>query len=118
MHDDAFEFRRRRGVALHHQRVVSGDDVSRRRRQLAHRLKSHRLFPHVTRACQGVILQTVEQVRHYMAKTKTTTGLNVLVNILDQVYATGKKVAKGFKEAMRILFDDFLPKWNYRALPS
>ena len=24
-----------------------------------------RLFPHVTRACQGVILQTVEQVRHY-----------------------------------------------------
>ena len=77
----------------------------------------HRLFPHVTRACQGVILQTVEQVRHYMAKTKTTTGLNVLVNILDKVYATGKKVAKGFKQTMRILFDDFLPKWNYRAAP-
>jgi hypothetical protein len=53
-----------------------------------------------------------------MEKTKTTTGLNVLVSILDQIYATGKKVAKGFKETMRILFDDFLPKWNYRALPS
>jgi hypothetical protein len=78
----------------------------------------HRLFPHVTRACQGVILQTVEQVRHYMAKTKTATGLSVLVHILDKVYATGKKVAKGFKETMRILFDDFLPKWNYRAVPS
>jgi hypothetical protein len=78
----------------------------------------HRLFPHVTRACQGVILQTVEQVRYYMAKTKTTTGLNVLVNILDKVYATGKKVAKDFKKTMRILFDDFLPKWNYRAVPS
>ena len=78
----------------------------------------HRLFPHVTRACQGVILQTVEQVRHYMAKTKTATGRNVLVNILDKVYATGKKVAKGFKKTMRILFDDFLPKWNYRAVPS
>ncbi|MBI1833177.1 MAG: hypothetical protein HYR84_17185, partial [Planctomycetes bacterium] len=36
----------------------------------------------------------------------------------DKVYATGKKVAKGFKETMRIIFDDFLPKWNYRALPS
>jgi hypothetical protein len=78
----------------------------------------HRLFPHVTRACQGVILQTVEQVRHYMAKAKTATGLKVVVNILDQVYAIGKKVAKGFKKTMRILFDAFLPKWNYRALPS
>jgi len=78
----------------------------------------HRLFPHVTRACQGIILQTVEQVRHYMAKTETRTGLNVLVNILDKVYATGKKVANGFKKTMRILFDDYLPKWNYRALPS
>lgn len=65
----------------------------------------------MTSACQGVILQTVEQVRHYMGK-------NVLVNILDKVYATGKKVANGFKKTMRILFDDYLPKWNYRALPS
>jgi hypothetical protein len=77
----------------------------------------HRLFPHVTRACQGVILQAVEQVKHYMAKTQTATGLKVVVNILDQVYATGKKVAAGFKQTMRILFDDFLPKWNYRAMP-
>lgn len=78
----------------------------------------HRLFPHVTRACQGVILQTVEQVRYYMAKTQTSTGLKVLVNILNQVYAVGKKVAQDFKKTMRIRFDDLLPKWNYRALPS
>jgi len=52
-----------------------------------------------------------------MAKTETRTGLNVLVNVLDKVYVTGKKVAKGFKESMRIRFDDFLPKWNYRAEP-
>ena len=72
----------------------------------------------MTRACQGVILQTVEQVRYDMAKTMTATGLNVLVNILDKVDATGKKAANGFKENMQILFDDFLPKWNYRAVPS
>jgi hypothetical protein len=78
----------------------------------------HRLFPHVTRACQGVILQTVEQVRYYMAKTTTTMGLSVVVNLLDKVYATGKKVAAGFQKNMRILFDDFLPRWNYRAVPS
>ena len=27
------------------------------------------------------------------------------------------KVADGFKENMRIVFDDFLPKWNYCAVP-
>ncbi len=26
----------------------------------------HRLFPHVTRACRGVIFQTLETIRHYM----------------------------------------------------
>ena len=37
----------------------------------------HRLFPHVTRACRGVIFQTLETVRYYMAKTETSTGLKV-----------------------------------------
>lgn len=78
----------------------------------------HRLFPHVTRACRGVIFQTLETVRHYMAKTETTTGLKVRVSILDKVYATGRKCAVGFKKTMKIVFDRFLPKWNYRAIPQ
>jgi hypothetical protein len=53
-----------------------------------------------------------------MAKTQTSTRLKVPVNILDQVDAVGQKVAQVFKKIMRIRFDDFLPKWNYRALPS
>ena len=36
----------------------------------------HLLFPHVTRACRGVIFRTLETVRYYMSKTETTTGLN------------------------------------------
>jgi hypothetical protein len=77
----------------------------------------HRLFPHVTRVCQGVIFKTVEQVRHYMAKAKTRTGLSVAVNILDKIYEKGRKVAEGFKANMRILFDNVLPRFNYRAIP-
>lgn len=76
----------------------------------------HRLFPHVTRACQGVIFKTVEQVRHYMAKTTTHTGLSVAVNILEKIYQKGRKVAEGFKNSMRIVFDNILPRFNYRAL--
>ena len=78
----------------------------------------HRLFPHVTRACRGVIFRTLETVRHYMSKAETTTGLEVEVRVLEKVYETGRKCAKGFKETMRIAFDTLLPKWNYRAVPE
>ena len=77
----------------------------------------HRLLPHVTRACQGVIFRTVEQVQHYMAQAKTRTGLSVVVNILDKVYEKGRKVADGFRKTMGIVFDNILPRFNYRALP-
>jgi hypothetical protein len=76
----------------------------------------HRLFPHVTRACRGVIFQTLEVARYYMAKTETTTGMKVDVTVLDKVYETGRKCAAGFKESMKIAFDKILPKWNHRAV--
>jgi hypothetical protein len=42
----------------------------------------------------------------------------VTVDGLTGVYVTGKKCAANFLETMRILFDDFLPRWNYRAVPQ
>ena len=79
---------------------------------------SHRLFPHITRACQGLIFQTIELVTEAMEKTKTSTGLKVFTSVVDQVFATGRKVADGFKENMKLKFDEFLPQWNYIACPS
>jgi hypothetical protein len=78
----------------------------------------HRLFPHVTRACQGVVFHTLEIVKALMEKTSTSTGLQVTVDILNKLYATGRKCAAGFKQNMKIIFDDFLPQWNYRAVPA
>lgn len=77
----------------------------------------HRLFPHVARACEGVIFRGVDQVRHYMTHTSTRTGLTAAVNILNKIYATGRKVVDGFKKTMRIVFDTVLPRFNYRAIP-
>jgi hypothetical protein len=48
-----------------------------------------------------VIFYTLDTVRYYMAKTETTTGLEVKVSILEKVYATGRKCTAGFK----LLFD-------------
>jgi len=78
----------------------------------------HKVFPHVTRACQGVIFHTVEIAKQFIERTKTATGLRVTVSVLDKVYATGRKYAEGFKETMKLVFDDHLPKWNYRAVPQ
>jgi hypothetical protein len=42
----------------------------------------------------------------------------VKVNILHKVYETGRKCTAGFKKGMKIVFNEFLPKWNYRAIPE
>lgn len=78
----------------------------------------HRMFAHVSRACRGVIFHTLETAKYYMEKTETTTGLKVVVGILNNVYETGRKYVAGFKKTMKIVFDDVLPKWNYTAQPE
>ena len=58
----------------------------------------HRLFPHVTRACQGVIFKSVALVKQLMEKTSTRTGLSVVVDILDRVYQTGGRSPRSVKQ--------------------
>ena len=53
-----------------------------------------------------------------MERAKTSNGLRVTVGLLEKVYATGRKYAADFKDTMKIVFDDHLPKWNYCALPQ
>jgi hypothetical protein len=78
----------------------------------------HRAFPHVTRACRGVIFHALETVRYDVSKTETRTGLTVKVGILEKAYQTGRKCAAGFKKSMKIIFDAILPRWNYTAVPQ
>jgi len=77
-----------------------------------------RLFPHVTRACQGMLFDTVDTVVRLMRKASTTTGLRTTVNVIRRVYETGREVADNFKANMAILFDELLPKWNSVANPQ
>ena len=78
----------------------------------------HMLFPHVTRACKGIPLETVATAKYYMEKTQTTKGLKIAVRIIHKVFKIGRKYAKAFKKKLPIQFDDILPKWNYTAVPS
>jgi hypothetical protein len=78
----------------------------------------HRLFPHVSRTCQGVIFDSVQTVKELMEKATTRTGLKVFTTILDKPYQTGRKVTQNFKSNMKIIFDEFLPQWNYTVKPE
>jgi hypothetical protein len=78
----------------------------------------HRFFPHVTRACKGVIFISVETALEKKAQTRTTQGLTATVHLLKGDYPTGRKAPKNYKKNMRIAFDEELPAWNYRAVPT
>lgn len=77
-----------------------------------------RFFPHVSRACQGILFDTIETVVRFMRKAATTTGLRTTVNVIRRVYEIGRQVTDEFKANIPILFDDLLPKWNYIAIPQ
>ena len=78
----------------------------------------HKMFCHVTRACKGVIFKSIKTVKSLIEKTSTIKGLKVTTNIIDKVYETGKKVTKEFKENTKIIFENYLPSWNYWAVPQ
>lgn len=77
-----------------------------------------RLFPHITRACQGVLFDTLETVVSLMRKASTRTGLRTTVNVIRKEYEKGRKVSETFKASMPIVFDKQIGKWNYRAVPQ
>lgn len=78
----------------------------------------HRLLPPVSRVCRGVIFTSLERVQPFIEQTQTRQGLPVTVQIIHKIYQIGRQVLDDFKRNMPIVFDDFLPQWNYTALPN
>lgn len=77
----------------------------------------HRLFPHITRKLKGVILKSVDMVKKLIETTTTKAGLVVKCNIINKTYETGKKMTQKEKDNLRIIHDDYLGHWNYKAVP-
>jgi hypothetical protein len=77
-----------------------------------------RFFPHLTRACQGMLFDTVDTVVTLMRKATTSTGLRTTVNVIRRHDETGRKATAHLKQHLKIVFDHRLPKWNYRAIPQ
>lgn len=76
-----------------------------------------RFFPHIGRACAGRLFDTIDTVVDLMRRAKTTTGLKTTVNVIQRKYLTGRNATDEIKQNLTIVFDQNLPKWNYRAIP-
>jgi hypothetical protein len=79
-----------------------------------------RFFPHVSRACTGMLFDTLERCVELMRKASTSTGLRTTVNVIRGIYETGRNAAQAIKDAIRstIHFHEILPKWNYTIKPQ
>ena len=78
----------------------------------------HKMFPHITRACQGIIYKSYEQAQKYIETTQTKQGLSVNAEILRKKYEKGRKLTTNEIDSINIIRDDFLGKWNYVILPN
>ena len=78
----------------------------------------HKLFCHITNACKGAVFSSIDVVKKLVDITSTSKGLRVFSTIKSKVYALARKVSKNFKKNMTIVFDDYLGKWNYKAIPN
>jgi hypothetical protein len=78
----------------------------------------HRFFPHVTRACQGLLLTSTEVTSQAMARASTKQGLRTTVHVLTGDYPLKEGYPDEYLETMKIRFDEELPVWNYRAIPG
>ncbi len=77
-----------------------------------------RFFPHVGRACSGMLFDTLDRVVELMRRTSTSSGLKTTGNVIRREYETKRNATKQMKQSLRIKFDDFLSKWNYVASPE
>ena len=75
----------------------------------------HRLFCHISRALQAVVLKTIHVAQDFIARTKTATGLRVVAEIARRMYPKGLKASRDFLDNNPIRFHDFLPDLNYTA---
>lgn len=77
-----------------------------------------RFFPHLGRACAGMLFDTLDTVVDLMRRASTTTGLRTTVNVIRRCYEAGRNATEEMKKQLQIKYDELLPKWNYVATPE
>ena len=79
-----------------------------------------RFFPHISRACTGMLFDTLARVVSLMRKAATSTGLKTTVNVIRKIYETGRQATAAMKQVINstLTFHELLSKWNYTLTPQ
>jgi hypothetical protein len=75
----------------------------------------HRMFCQVTRAMEGVVLESVDIAKQFIGRATTSTGLRVIAKQARSTYSKGIPATADFLARMPIRFHHFLPVLNYTA---
>jgi len=78
----------------------------------------HKVFPHVTRAMEGIKLESIEDAKKLIKKTETKTGLKVLANTTKKIYKTGINAAKEALDKLNMTSHGELVQLNYTIAPA
>ena len=74
----------------------------------------HRAFSFISKKWQGVKFDNYDIIKELAEQTTTKTGFTVMVHIDTKIYEIGQKASEEFIQTMPVIFDSFLPKWNYK----
>jgi hypothetical protein len=74
----------------------------------------HRAFSFISKKWQGIIFDNLNIIRDLAEQTTKKTGFSVKAIINPKQYETGRKATDKFMETIPVIFNDFLPKWNYK----
>ena len=77
----------------------------------------HRLFNHISMNWKGQPLVSMEVIINLIGHTTSKTGLKVYAMEDDNKYPTKRKISDVEMEAINILKNDTLGKWNYIIKP-
>lgn len=78
----------------------------------------HRLFCHLTRSLSGILMRSVDVIRDAFARTTTSTGLRVVVELARHVYQPKIKPQTEFIQNEPIRRDQLLSAYNYVIAPA
>lgn len=78
----------------------------------------HRVFCHVARSLQSLLLTSIEVIRDAIAQTKTRTGLKVTVELARKAYPAKEKATDQYLENESIIRDKKLKQFNYKFKPE
>ncbi len=77
----------------------------------------HRLFSQISLNWAGQPLRSFKLMLGYIRGTQTATGLQVRAQMLEGVFATGRRVAKSVLKQLHLEAHEVCPQWNYTIRP-